>query len=190
MDKKNRILGITGMPGAGKSTASKILSELGAVVIDADKLAHAALKKDEIKNKISLAFGTQIYDNGDINKAKLAEIVFTDPARRKQLEEIIHPEVISAINRRINEVSDNSLIVLDVPLLHESGLDKICDSVLLITADLEIRLKRVESRGWSQQELTNRDNAIRARIQTDNCISISNNASTNQLRDKLKRIIS
>lgn len=175
------------MPGAGKSTAARVLRELGALVIDADKIAHEVLKKDCIKNKISLAFDGQIVDNNEVDRSKLAQIVFADPAKRKQLEDIIHPEVITEIKSLISNAPDNKTIILDVPLLHESGLDRLCDQTILITADFETRLTRVVRRGWTKEELHRRDKAIKDRIISDKCSLIINNSSIKDLENSLKK---
>lgn len=159
------IIGVTGGIGAGKSSVSQILKELGAHVIDADELSRRAVEYGmPAYFKIIDEFGTQILE-GDksINRKKLAEIVFNSPERRKRLEEIVHAEVVDAMLKEIKRlVNENyqGLVVLDVPIPVEHGFLDTAHTVWVVTAPEETRIKRVCQRsGLSYEEAKSRINS-------------------------------
>src|SRR5690554_3104871 len=132
------LIGLTGGIASGKSTVSSYLEELGAIIIDADKIAKYTLKKGEkaFKGVIDY-FGEDILNrDGEINRSKLARIIFNDQKKRKILENITHPIIIKKINKKIEEYQEsNRIIILDAPLLFEVGLDKDVDQSCLVYVD-------------------------------------------------------
>ncbi len=142
------IIGLTGGIASGKSTVSTYLSELGAVVIDSDKIAHNVLKDPFAYNRIIKKFGRGILDDyNDIDRSYLGEIVFNNSDKRKELEKITHPLIISKIHKKIEEYrKKNRIIILDVPLLFEANLDKIVDQILVVYVDKGTQIQRLMDR--------------------------------------------
>ena len=140
------ILGITGIFGSGKSFVTSIFRKLGVVTISADEIVHTLLKS---KNS-SLIF--QVKEKfGTTNRKKLAEIVFSNPQKRKQLEEIIHPEVIARIKKKVAQM-DFLLVAVELPLLYEAGVRELVNKVLVVSAEKDIIFKRMLSAGKFRKE--------------------------------------
>ena len=151
------IIGITGNIGSGKTTVSKILESEGAYMINADHIARAVLAKDGAGYKEAVEFfgASILQDDGEINRANLASIVFNDQEKLIKLNEITHKHVIAKIGEliaKVKEANSHKLICLDVPLLFESGLDKICNTTWLIDAPYETKLARVIERDNTSHE--------------------------------------
>ncbi|ABO50124.1 dephospho-CoA kinase [Desulforamulus reducens MI-1] len=145
------IIGLTGNIASGKSTVSHLLKELGAKVIDTDRVAREIVLPDTPALKeIVFSFGAGVLNNdGTLNRAKLATIVFDNPAARRKLEAITHPRIEEEINQQIEFFSkDNhaSVLVLEVPLLIEVGWHKKVDQVWLVTVDERVQLERLMQR--------------------------------------------
>ena len=142
-------IGITGITGSGTSTAAGILKEQGGFVISADKLAHDAIKIGrEAYKKIVEVFGASVLMlDGEINRKALGALVFGDENNKKRalLESIIHPIVLAEV-RTLVKSHKNSFVVIDAPLLIESGLYIDCDEVWLITASDSLRITRIVKR--------------------------------------------
>lgn len=142
------VIGITGSIGTGKSTVAGMFSGLGAKVIDADKICHELLNScDRIHKKITGIFGEEILDtDGHINRSKLAEIVFVKkPLMLGALNSAIHPDAIKVIIAEIQkaELEKFPAVVIDAPLLFESGFEEVCDMVIAVDTRSEICKKRI-----------------------------------------------
>ncbi|ACL69247.1 dephospho-CoA kinase [Halothermothrix orenii] len=150
------IIGLTGGIASGKSTVSNILKELGACIIDADRIAHKILKKGQPGWRGVVGyFGTDIIDDkGEIDRKKLGKLVFNKPEERKKLEKITHPIIISQIKDEIVSLKNKcNLIILDAPLLFEANLDRLVDRVWVVYVDRDIQLRRLQERdGLSREE--------------------------------------
>lgn len=144
--KDIKVIGITGLIASGKSTVSKLFVEHGYQLIDADKIARNVLDKNtKGYDKTVKAFGRLILDvDGNIDRARLRAIVTEDKDKLKLLESIIHPEVIEKTLEIINQGEGKYL--LDVPLLFESKMDKICDYVVFVNVMEKIRIQRLKQR--------------------------------------------
>ncbi|MCL2576949.1 MAG: dephospho-CoA kinase [Defluviitaleaceae bacterium] len=145
------IIGVTGITGSGTSTVSAILAERGGYVAHADKLAHDAMAKTEpAYAEILEAFGQEIVnEKGEINRRVLGARVFGNKEALARLEKIIHPRVIERIHTIVDKIAETGIYtfaVIDAPLLVESGMSTMCDSVWLITAPDETRIARITSR--------------------------------------------
>ncbi len=141
------IIGITGSLCSGKTTAASVFAKLGAIIIDADKIAHSLIQKDgRCFRDVVKTFGTEIVSQDGIDRKKLADIVFKDKYKLRQLEDIIHPAVVKEIKKQIKKFkktnTDKTLLVLDVPLLFESGLSTATDFNIVVNAPYEERIKR------------------------------------------------
>lgn len=145
-----KIIGLTGGIASGKSTVARMIQNLGISLICADSLAHEALKPPNPSYKrVVESFGPEILDiDGSINRKKLGEKVFRNPHQRESLEEIIHPWVTDQIKREIKDhkARGTPLLFLDVPLLFESGLDRLCDHTVVVDVPVKILKKRLASR--------------------------------------------
>ena len=142
---------LTGGIGTGKSTASKILMELGAFIFDADREAKNILKNNEtIQSELIAEFGTDIMSGDEnIDNNKLARIAFQDQDHQLRLNSIIHPYVFQKIDKNFDVVLENGahdIFVVDAALIYESGADTHMDYVIVITALLKIRMERALQR--------------------------------------------
>ncbi|MCC6319914.1 MAG: dephospho-CoA kinase [Phycisphaerales bacterium] len=159
------IIGLAGGIGSGKSEAGRILTSLGCLVIDSDRRARAALDRPDVRTRLVEWWGDGVLaSGGTIDRSRVAAIVFSDPAQRARLESLVHPIVRQDRAAMIAEAGASArpprAIVIDAPLLFETGLDRECDATLFIDAPEPVRLARVlETRGWSESELRRREAA-------------------------------
>ena len=142
---------LTGGIGTGKSTASKILNDLGAFIFDADKEAKNILKNNEtVQSELIAEFGTDIMSGDEkIDNNKLARIAFQDQDHQLRLNSIIHPYVFQEIDKKFDDVLEKGtydIFVVDAALIYESGADTHMDYVIVITALLQIRMERALKR--------------------------------------------
>lgn len=185
------IIGLTGGIASGKSTAAEYLEQKGAEVIDADKIAHQVSRKGEQGwQKVVNEFGEEILkENDEFDRAKLADIVFSDPVKRKKLESLLHPIIIKKMKEKANKyLNQNKTVVLMAPLLFEAGIDKFCDQVWLIAAAREVQIKRIIKRdGITREEAINRIESQMplAEKKEKSDVVISNNDSIENLKEKI-----
>jgi dephospho-CoA kinase len=149
------ILGLTGSVGSGKSTVSAMLSERGAFVICADQVVReVVVPGSKVLQEIASEFGHGlVLEDGSLDRKGLAAIVFPDPARRKRLEAIVHPPVRAMVLNLLDQNRAHPLVVLDVPLLFESGYERWCDHTISVTVSEAIRQERLaKNRGMTPAE--------------------------------------
>lgn len=148
------IIGLTGGIGSGKTAASNIFSELGIQIIDADVIARQALEKDSpLLPELFEYFGEGIKQcDGQLNRAKLRELVFNDPAQKKWLEQQVHPRVQSLIQQALQQRS-GPYTILSSPLLIESGQYRLVDRLLIIDVPESMQLQRTCQRDNNSVEL-------------------------------------
>jgi dephospho-CoA kinase len=150
------LVGLTGGIGSGKSTVSALLAQRGAVVIDADAIVHELqVPGQPVFDAIVDEFGPQVLGgDGSLDRTALADIVFADPDRLAVLNGIVHPEVGAEIARRMaDQVDRDRVVILDVPLLVESGRDDMAGT-LVVDVDPEIAVARtVEFRGMDADDV-------------------------------------
>lgn len=153
---KPYIVGLTGGIGCGKSEAASCLRELGAVHVDADEISRSLTAPDgEALPEIREKFGDGVFnEDGTLNRAELGRIVFESAPHRLLLEGIIHPLVQRRTLAEIEEAGlrGDRVVVLDVPLLFETGMDVLCDETWTVTAGAETQLIRVMSRGLTAEQ--------------------------------------
>lgn len=149
-NRKAYILGLTGGIASGKSEAAKHLSELGAACIDADAISRAMTAPGgPLLPQLREAFGDEIFDEeGNLNRRALADIVFADPMQRRLLDSVTHPAIQKAMMDDVEryEEEGRSLVVLNVPLLFETGMDALCDETWLISLDRDKQIERLMER--------------------------------------------
>ncbi|WP_019422821.1 dephospho-CoA kinase [Paenibacillus sp. OSY-SE] len=144
-------IGLTGGIASGKSTVSNLLVERGALLVDADRIAReVVLPGSPVLDKIAELFGTDmLLEDGSLDRKRLGEVVFASEEQRKVLEGVTHPairhEMIAQMSRLEGEYPDK-LVVVDVPLLYESGLTEMFESVVVVYVPKEIQLQRLIQR--------------------------------------------
>ena len=153
-----KVIGLTGGIACGKTTVSNILRKLGAVIIDADKLSREVVSKGSpTLNEIVFEFGASfLLENGELNRKKLAQLVFSNSEALKKLNQIIHPIIGQKIKNEIKWNKENTnyhVIIVDAALLIESNLIKLVDELWVVTASEAIQIKRLNERdGLSESE--------------------------------------
>lgn len=157
-------IGLTGNIGSGKSTVADLLVAKGAALIDSDKLAKEATADPAILHKIGEQLGHDLIQNGALDRVKTAELVFKNDAARRTLSGIIHPWVRTQSMLRAQALAAQTepppIILFDIPLLYENGLETSLDAVIVVDAPLALRIKRVAERsGLSEAEVRARDAA-------------------------------
>ena len=149
-EHRARVTGLTGQSGAGKTTVSRVFAQNGFAVIDADLISREVTQKGQpCLDELAEAFGRDIITSeGTLDRRRLGGIVFSDKEKLRQLNGIIYPYIIYRIITRIDELSraGEKHILLDAPTLFEANADDLCDLIISVTADENIRLKRIVSR--------------------------------------------
>lgn len=159
-----RIIGLTGGIASGKSTISDMLQSLGAEVVDVDLVGREVVRQGcPAYNKIIECFGSSILmPDGEINRKKLGNIVFSDPNKLQLLNQITHPAIIDQVNRMVEAYrqQNKKAVVIDAAILIEMGLHRYVDSVWLVMVDSETQLNRVIERDClAEKDARNRINA-------------------------------
>jgi dephospho-CoA kinase len=155
-------LGLTGSIGSGKSTVAEMLRSRGIPVLDADAIARQVSRDPETLEAVALEFGPEYVLPTDLNRPKVAELVFNNPEARAKLNAIIHPRVRAEMMRLQSklELEGSKLVVQDIPLLFENGYEKLFDATILVDAPLEARIARVQARdGLTREAILARDAA-------------------------------
>lgn len=183
-------VGLTGGIASGKSTVSAILRELGAVVIDSDQLAREVVAAGTLGlAQVVDSFGPEILtESGELDRPKVASIVFADEGARKRLEAIIHPLVGAASRALEDGAAEGALVVHDIPLLAEAGMAAAFDEVIVVDVPVEEAVRRmVEDRGWSREEAEARIGAQASREDRRAIATyvIDNNGTFEELRTQV-----
>lgn len=147
-----KIIGLTGGIGSGKTTVANYIKSLGIPVYIADEEAKKIMETREVVDLIREAFGKEIISENKIIREKLAQLVFNHPDKLQKLNDIVHPLVRSHFNHWVKNHADFPFIVKEAAILFESGSYKYCDSIITVTAPLEIRLQRVIDRDKATRE--------------------------------------
>ena len=189
-----KIIGLTGGIGSGKSKVSLFLAELGAVIIDADKVGHEILGFPEIRSEIAGTFGEQVLaSGGEIDRNRLGEAVFGNTEALKRLNDITHPAIRRIVESRIEEFRRQGvkIVVLEAPLLVEADWVSAVNEVWVVVASEAAVIKRLRGRsGLSEAESLAR---IRSQISAEERVKhadvvIYNNGSPDELKEKVKTL--
>ena len=154
------IIGLTGGFGSGKTTVAHFFEELGAEAIEADRLAHEAyLEESPVSKQIAALFENLKPVTGKgFDRREIAKIIFHDDAKRKKLENIVHPYVFQRLVEEMED-SDHEVIILDVPLLFETGLHQFCHKTVAVKAPAGEIKRRLLEKGFSEEEINVRQKA-------------------------------
>ena len=202
--KRSVVVGILGGVASGKSEVTRRLEARGAHVIHADTIGHEVLREPDIRDRLIQHFGNEILskETGEIDRVRVAQLVFGNapPAteNRRVLESIVHPRIRARIAERLESIQQSispneppKIVVLDVPLLIESGWNKRCDRILFVDTAEELRLARAMARGWTSNQFRDREAAQlpieqKRRSATD---VIDNNGSIGSLDQQIDKLI-
>ena len=190
-----KVIGLTGGIGSGKSTVSKFLAELGAGIIDADRVGHEALRRDtEVWREVVVAFGRQILTPaGDIDRKKLGEVVFNNTESLTRLNQIMHPRMYDMVKVQLEEYRrwGVGVVVLEAPLLLEADWTSLVDEVWVTVAPEATVLKRLQERvGLSREESLSR---IHSQLSSEERVKrvdvvINTNCSLDEVKAKVKKL--
>ena len=200
------IAGLTGGIASGKSTVSAFLKNAGAIIVDADKIAREVVKKGlPAWLEIVTAFGQSILlPDGEINRILLGDIIFNDSAQKQVLNQIVHPWVFAETATRLTEIEKkklNAVVILDVPLLIESGMDTGLSDIIVVYIPEQVQFQRLMTRDALAQkqalarirsQLSIEEKKKRATIVIDNSNSLENTRSISltvyqHLKEKMTR---
>jgi len=190
-----KVIGLTGSIGSGKSTVSQFLAELGAVIIDADKVGHEACKPDtEVWREVVAAFSRRILTpSGDIDRNKLGEIVFGNPEALSRLNQIMHPRMYNVVKAQIEDYRRQGVdvVVLEVILLIEAGWTSLVDEVWVTVAPEEAVVEHLkQQRGLNEEQIRARINSqlsAEERVKHADVV-INNNCSLAELRTRVEEL--
>jgi len=162
MSQRKPVIGLAGGIGAGKSAVAGAFAQLGCLVVDSDALGREALTDPVIRHTLVGWWGQRILgSDGEVDRGKVAQIVFADPEQRQRLEGLTHPWIESKRKEQF-AAADRSTVafVIDAPLLFEAGIDDECDAIVFVDAPRAERVRRVRAhRGWSESELFRRESS-------------------------------
>jgi len=186
-------VGITGGVGSGKTVFTRELKKMGAAVIDADEVARNLVDDSpDIRDALRWAFGADIFDaSGALRRRILGRIVFSDPARLNALNDILRSPMIREIKKKIAEYrnAQKDMIVVDMAILFEAGLETLFDIIVVVSAPEEKRILWLEEdRGWSREEIRDRMEAqmdVRHKEQKAHIV-VQNTGSLDAFRQKAK----
>ncbi len=155
------VIGLMGGIGSGKSTVADIFAAMGAAVLDADAMCAELHRTAEVKQAVRDRWGDDVFGpDGELDSARVADIVFGRPEDLAALNGILHPKVIERTKERVAACREEGggMCVIDAPLLLERGLIDLCDATVFVECDAAVRAARLaESRGWTPEEIARRE---------------------------------
>lgn len=154
-------LGLTGPTGAGKSTVALLLSQRGIPLVDADAIARTVTEKGSpVLSALADTFGKDIlFPDGSLDRRALAAVAFSSKENTEKLNAVTHPAILARIRRALADATGDA-VVLDAPLLFETGLDALCDHTVAIVADEAVRLARITARDGISEEAAKKRMAV------------------------------
>jgi dephospho-CoA kinase len=153
------LIGLTGQIGAGKTTVAKILKDMGAVIIDADRIGRDVLAHNPaVKRALVRTFGSQVIDKrGRINRRTVAAAAFANESCRGKLNQIVHPRLLRELHRQVKRrAKGGKTVVIDAALLLEWKIDRTVDAVIAVRAPAVMRLNRMVARGFERADIRRR----------------------------------
>jgi len=189
-----KVIGLTGAIGSGKSTVSRFLAELGAVIIDADKIGHQVLEADsEARRQVVDAFGKKVFtSDGHIDRKRLGGLVFKEREALSRLNRIMHPRICDVIKAQLEQHQKQGadMVVIEAPLLIEAGWTALVDEVWVTVAPQATVLERLEQVGMSGTEAMARiGSQLPAKERSKHAdVVIDTDCSLDELRVKVSRL--
>ena len=168
-----------------------MFEDLGAIVTDSDQLAREVVERGTTGfDQIIAAFGDEVLKNGELNRAALAELVFKDPAKREQLEQITHPLIRKAFAKIVESAKSDSIVINQIPLLVESKHDYKFDHVITVSAAEAVRIQRLIKRGMSLTQIKRRLQAQSNDAQREEIANsiIKNEGSQTELLSEVEKV--
>lgn len=184
------ILGLTGGIASGKSTVSSIFEKYGIYIADADKIAKELGNRKDVIEEIGEKISKDVINGtGNLDRARLKEIVFSDKSKLETLNKIFHPKIREEFKKIKLNSSKNDIIIFDVPLLFETGMYTLCDKNILVYVDENIQIERLIARDSISKELAKKiiDSQMsldEKKLKSD--ILIENNSSLEELEKKVE----
>lgn len=163
------VIGLAGGIASGKSLVASCFQQLGATVLDADRIGHEVLRDPEVVAAIVLHWGEQVVNQGEIDRSALGRLVFGssqgDTSQLRRLEQITHPRIGQRIQQKLAELKSESesqkseipAVVLDAPVMFKAGWDNLCDKIVFVDSNESLRQLRAKQRGWPIDELARRE---------------------------------
>ncbi len=187
------LIGLTGQIGAGKTEVAKILTQLGAAIIDADQIGREVVDRNaSVLRQLTKRFGSSILTpKKKLDRKRLAELAFKTETSRKALDKIVHPHLLKELKKQANQLSQkHRIVVIDAALLLEWKMGNAVDLVLVVTAPQTVRLRRLQNRGIDRTDALarQRQQASYAEFRRKADILIPNSGSKTALRDRVKQI--
>lgn len=191
------VVGILGGVGSGKSSVVRHVTDLQLQIVDADRIGHEILLRNDIKSELRAAFGNTIFSGDEIDRSHLAKLVFGDSeehtSRRSTLNNIVHPAIRREIHHQIDTASmDLDAVILDAALLLEGNWDAHCDWLIFVDTPRETRIQRVvENRGWTADELKRRESSqTNIDVKRDRAdFVVDNSGSLQNAAQHMKRVL-
>ena len=182
------VIGIAGGVASGKSLVTRCFQHFGATVFDGDQIGHDVLQQTVLIQQIVDHFGDGILCDGQIDRSRLAHIVFAKapegPAALKKLEAITHPKIGEQIMQKLKLAQQDSncqACVLDAPVMFKAGWDRLCNKLVFVEVPLEIRNNRALGRGWDNNELAKREaNQISVEAKRKRATDVIDNSQTKE----------
>ena len=194
-----KVIGLCGQSGAGKGLVCTFFSDLNIKCIDTDRIYHDIISSDSAcTNELVSFFGPSIHANPGINRKELAKVAFTSSEYLKKLNEITHKHILNDVRLKIDVIKSEGIydgIIIDAPLLFESGFDAECDATIAVICDEENKLSRIMARDGITRDMALKriSSQLSDSSLADKCTYvINNNSSSEELKDrvyKLKKII-
>ena len=172
------VIGLTGGIGSGKSTVADLFRQLDVPVIDTDDISHQLVEPGKpALEEIKMNFGDVLTQNGELDRAKLRQVVFDDPDKRQQLEIILHPRIQDQVRVQLSGLQSDYVLVV-IPLLAEKGKWSFIDRVLVVDCDEETQLQRSMNRdNQSEQQIKN---IIKSQASRQQRLAIADDIITNE----------
>ena len=185
-------VGLTGNIATGKTTVERMFIELGIPVIDADDISHKLSEEDEIKNSIIKAFqDDNIVENGVISREKLGRVVFNNPQKKQILENILHPKILTEINKFFEKNKNHKIVIASIPLIFELKIEKNFDKIILVSCNEQLQLERLIKR--NNLSVENAQQRINCQIPQQKKLSkadyiINNDGTLEDLKQQVKKV--
>ena len=190
------IIGLSGGIASGKSLVAKCFEQLGAALIDADKVGHEVLDQMEVQSLLVSRWGSDLIKDKKVDRHHLAGIVFRadgDDRQLVELEAITHPRIRQQIELRLESLKNLGrvpAVVLDAPVMFRAGWDDMCDQIVFVDASIQVRTQRAVSRGWKMGELERRESrqvAVEEKRKRSTC-TVDNSGSEQDTGDQVERL--